>query len=209
MILQLRRLAPLLAALLLGVGTTAFAADRAPPPAIGDVMDRFNGVAVYFNGPVAHSGGISRAPDGYVYGLRYQCVEFIKRYYDQHLAHRMPRPTGNAREYFDPNVADGALNPARGLIQYRNGSAQAPQVDDILVFGPWPGNRFGHVGIVSAVGAEAIEIVQQNPGPRGHSRRLLPLLQRDGAVRVDHPWVLGWLRLPAGAAGAAPSENGP
>lgn len=174
-------------------------AVQADAPRIGDVVDTFNDVPVYYNGAISHASGVSRAPNGYVFGLRYQCVEFIKRYYYQRFGHRMPKPTGNARDYFDPGVADGALNPARGLLQYRNGSATAPRVEDILLYGPWPGNPYGHLAIVTAVDADSVEIIQQNPGPTGRSRRRYPLKVSDSGVRVDQPRVVGWLHLPGRA----------
>ena len=165
-------------------------------PAIGDVVDRLNGIPVYFNGAIAHSSGRNITVDGYNLGLRYQCVEFVKRYYYQRLKHRMPVATGNALNYFDAKVADGDLNKSRGLLQYRNGSSSAPQVEDILVFGPRPGNPYGHIAIVSAVNEASLEIIQQNPGAGGHSRQMFPLLRGESGVTVNHPRVLGWLRLP-------------
>lgn len=49
--------------------------------------------------------------DGYNVGLRYQCVEFVKRYYSlEHYAHRMPNSYGHAKDLFDPRVEDGAMN---------------------------------------------------------------------------------------------------
>lgn len=177
---------------------------EAAVPRVGDVVDTLNNVPVYYNGAIGHTNGVNRAADGYSFGLRYQCVEFIKRYYYQRFRHRMPKPTGNAREYFDASVADGALNPARGLLQYRNGSTQGPQAEDILVFGPWPGNPYGHMAIVSSVDANSVEIVQQNPGPNGRSRRRYPLLVSDGGARVDQPRILGWLHLPGRAAQPKP-----
>ncbi|TXI09542.1 MAG: CHAP domain-containing protein [Rhizobium sp.] len=182
---------------------------QAGAPRIGDIVDTFNGVPVYYNGAIGHVSGVNRAADGYVFGLRYQCVEFIKRYYYQRFGHRMPKPGGNARDYFDPDVADGALNPARGLLQYRNGSTQAPQLDDILLFGPWPGNPYGHLAIVTDVEATSIEIIQQNPGPNGHSRRRFPLVVGDKGVRVDQRRVVGWLHLPGRPAQAIPKPQLP
>lgn len=183
-----------------GLALAAVAARAGDAPRVGGIVDSFNDVPVYYNGAIGHTAGVHRAADGYVFGLRYQCVEFIKRYYYQRFGHRMPRPTGNARDYFDPKVADGALNPARGLLQYRNGSKQGPQTEDILLYGPWPGNPYGHMAIVSAVNADSIEIIQQNPGPAGHSRRVYPLRWSESGVRVEQPRVVGWLHLPGRAS---------
>ena len=69
-------------------------------PRIGDVIDSLNGVKVYYNGSnFAKSYGRNLAPDGYNLGLKYQCVEFVKRYYYQVYKHKMPNTQGNAREF--------------------------------------------------------------------------------------------------------------
>ncbi|MES2491362.1 MAG: CHAP domain-containing protein [Pseudomonadota bacterium] len=169
--------------------------DIATAPKIGDVVDRLNGIPVYFNGAIGHSNGRNITVDGYNLGLRYQCVEFVKRYYYQRLKHRMPNASGNAVQYFDAKVADGALNKSRGLLQYQNGSPTAPQLEDILVFGPRPGNPYGHIVIVSAVSESSLEFIQQNPGAGGRSRQTLALRRSESGVTVNHPRVLGWLRL--------------
>ncbi|GGY11859.1 CHAP domain-containing protein [Paludibacterium paludis] len=162
---------------------------------VGEPLDAFNGVAVYYNGGVQNVEGRTVAPDGYNLGLRYQCVEFVKRYYYQRFGHKMPNDKGHARDFFQPALANGAVNPERGLLQYRNGAGDLPREEDLIVFAPWVFNRYGHVAIVSAVDEDSIEIIQQNPGPFGTSRERLPLDSQTGAPRVAHDRVLGWLRL--------------
>lgn len=162
---------------------------------VGEVVDSLNGVSVHYNGGVGHTAGRNVA-GGYNVGLRWQCVEFVKRYYRERLGHAMPDPWGNAKDFFDPALGDGALDPRRGLVRYANGASVPPAPDDILVFGPWLLNRYGHVAIVSRADGDAVEIVQQNPGPFASSRETLPLVFHEGTWRLEHPRVLGWLRLP-------------
>lgn len=164
--------------------------------AVGARVDSLNGVDVFHNGGVAHVDGRNTTADGYNLGLRWQCVEFIKRYYFERFGHRMPDAFGHARDFFDPTLADGAFNPRRALLQFRNGGHALPAVDDIVVYAPWLLNRFGHVAIVSRVDANGIEIIQQNPGPFGPSREWHPLKQVDGRWQVGHERLLGWLRRP-------------
>jgi hypothetical protein len=162
----------------------------------GEVIDRFNGVAVYYNGAIDHDAGRNLAPDGYNLGLRWQCVEFVKRYYYEHYGHRMPEARGNAREFFDAGIRNGAMNPARGLLQFRNDGSALPQVGDIVVFDGWLANPYGHVAIVSQVDHEGMEVVQQNPGPFGVSRERFAVGMVDGQPRLAARRLLGWLRLP-------------
>jgi surface antigen len=168
--------------------------DWNPRYRVGQEIDRLNGVVVFYNGGVGHSTGRNLAPDGYNLGIKYQCVEFVKRYYYEHLNHKMPDSYGHAKQFYDAALADGAFNTQRGLLQYTNGSASAPRADDLLVFGPSLFNRYGHVAIVSAVTDSDIEIVQQNSGPFGSSRERSSIVSQDGRWRCENSRVLGWLR---------------
>lgn len=164
--------------------------------AAGTQIDELNGVAIFYNGGVNQSHGRNLSPDGYNIGLKYQCVEFVKRYYLERLGHQMPDAFGHARSFFDPALGDGALNEKRGLLQFRNGSVTAPAPDDIVVFGPSLFNPYGHVAIIADVNPYAIVIAQQNAGPVHSSRESIPLIRQPGGYRVDNDRVLGWLRLP-------------
>ena len=165
-----------------------------PFRSVGQPIDQLNGVIVYYNGPVDHCAERNLAPNGYNLGIKHQCVEFVKRYYFEHLHHEMPDSFGHAREFFDPAIADGASNPKRALVQYTNGSRSWPQVDDLLVFGPTFFNEYGHVAIVSAVTDSTVEIVQQNPGQFGSSRETLRLSFESGLWWYKDNHLLGWLR---------------
>ncbi|MBE1237471.1 CHAP domain-containing protein [Phaeovibrio sulfidiphilus] len=161
----------------------------------GEEIDRLNGVAVHYNGGINQASGRNLSPDGYNYGLRWQCTEFVRRYYDQALGHRMPDTWGDARSLFDPALESGALNPARGLIQYTNGTSGPPAVNDLVIFAPRLLRPWGHAAIVSAAAGDAVEIVQQNPGPFSPSREVLALDCTAGACALPDG-ILGWLRLP-------------
>jgi hypothetical protein len=162
---------------------------------VGQEIDRLNGVVVYHNGRVGHTAGRNQAADGYNLGLKYQCVEFVKRYYYERLNHKMPDSFGHAKEFFDPVLPDGAWNSRRGLLQFANGGRSKPRPDDLLVFGPSLWNRYGHVAIVSAVTDSTVEIVQQNAGPFGPSRENIQLLSENGRWRLKNSRILGWLRV--------------
>lgn len=162
---------------------------------VGEVVDSLNGVPVYYNGAVANTGKRHLAADGYNYGLRWQCVEFVKRYYYDYLHHKMPDTYGHAKDFFDATLADGALNKKRNLIQYKNGSKVAPAENDLLVFDSHSFNPYGHVAIVSKVSEEEIELIQQNPGPTAPSRETYTVVEKDGKWTIDRDDLLGWLRL--------------
>ena len=160
----------------------------------GTLIDSLNGVKVYYNGSIKHVEGRSLSLDQYNFGLKYQCVEFVKRYYYEHLDHQMPDAYGHAKDFFIPNLTDGALNSQRALTQYRNPSQVQPQVNDLLVYAPTLFNPYGHVAIVARVQTNAIEIIQQNPGRWGHSRQRYQLSQENGQWLIHKKRILGWLR---------------
>jgi surface antigen len=160
----------------------------------GMPIDSFNGVFVYYNGETTNVYGRNYAPDGYNLGLKYQCVEFAKRYYYQYLNHKMPDSYGNARDFFDPQVVDGGMNTARDLRQYTNPGSTRPEISDLVVLEGTTSNPYGHVAIISRVDATRIEIIQQNAGPYGRSRVEYNLYYQEGKWRIDSQRIMGWLR---------------
>ena len=158
---------------------------------VGREIDSYRGVSVYDNGLLFfRSHGKNYSPDGYYFGQKWQCVEFIKRFYYQAKGHRMPDVMGHAKSFFDENLPDGALNPRRGLVQYRNGSTNKPCPDDLIVFAD---TKFGHVAIITAVGGNSLEIIQQNI--LSGTRRKFSLVTSNGHYFVTVPrQPAGWLR---------------
>ena len=160
----------------------------------GMPIDSFNGVFVYYNGETTNVWGRNIAPDGYNIGLKYQCVEFVKRYYYYYLNHKMPDSYGDARDFFDNAVVDGGINEARNLRQYKNPGSTKPEVNDLIVLEGTTTNPYGHVAIISKVDASKIEIIQQNSGPYGKSRVEYNLTYQDGKWKIDNQRLMGWLR---------------
>jgi hypothetical protein len=158
---------------------------------VGKTLDRYRGVPVYDNGLFFfRSYGRNYSKDGYYYGQKWQCVEFIKRFYCDAKGHKMPDLMGHARSFFDEAISDGALNPRRGLVQYRNGLSEKPRPDDLLVF---TDTKYGHVGIVTETGENFMEIIQQNI--LAHTRQRLSLVVSNGHFFVTEPRrPAGWLR---------------
>ena len=161
---------------------------------IGQQIDSLNGVFVFYNGGIANVTGRNTTKDGYNLGLKYQCVEFVKRYYYEHLNHKMPDSYGHAKDFYDKTLSDGQKNKKRNLYQYKNPSQTKPKVDDLLIFDGTTSNKYGHVAIVSNVTDNEIEIIQQNPGMFGKSRVFFLLDNKDGKWKLKNDRILGWLR---------------
>ncbi len=160
---------------------------------VGRAIDSLDGVTVFYNGGVDHVLERNIASDGYNLGLKYQCVEFVKRYYYEHFGHKMPDSYGNAKDFFDQNLTDGQKNTKRDLIQYTNPSTHRPEKGDIVVFKGTLLNRYGHVAIISDVNDQSIEIVQQNPGPFRPSREKFFLHHENDMWKIGQSNILGWL----------------
>lgn len=161
---------------------------------VGEQIDSLNGVYVYHNGGVDNISGRNKTSDGYNLGLKYQCVEFVKRYYYEHLNHKMPETYGHAKDFFITNLSDGKRNTQRNLIQYTNPSGTKPKADDLLIFEGSTFNKFGHVAIVSQVTDMNIEIIQQNSGPLGRTRETIKIEYKNGKWEIKESRILGWLR---------------
>jgi surface antigen len=148
-------------------------------------------VEVYFNGEdYTENHGKSYSKDGYYYGYKWQCVEFIKRYFYDAKGHKMPDIYGNAKDFYDENVEHGKLNEKRGLVQYKNGEGEKPKTGDLIVF---TDTTYGHVVIVTEVTDKYIEVIQQNMGKSSRDR--FDLNYKYGKYHVGGKRVpAGWLR---------------
>jgi surface antigen len=162
---------------------------------VGQALDSLNGVKVYYNGGVGHTGKRNVSEDGYNIGLTYQCVEFVKRYYYQYYHHKMPDSYGNAKDFFDNSIKDGSISTKRDLVQFKNPSKLKPTIGDLVIFDGTVGNPYGHVAIISQVTNNSIEIIQQNPGPFASSRVILGLDSSSTGFNIQQSKLLGWLRM--------------
>lgn len=162
---------------------------------VGQALDSLNGVKVYYNGGVGHTGKRNVSADGYNIGLTYQCVEFVKRYYYEFYHHKMPDSYGNAKDFFDSSVKDGDISVKRDLIQCTNPSKLKPAIGDLVIFDGTAGNPYGHVAIISDVTNRYIEIIQQNPGPFASSRIVLGLDSSSTGFTIQESRLLGRLRM--------------
>ncbi|TGE31364.1 CHAP domain-containing protein [Desulfosporosinus sp. Sb-LF] len=174
----------------LGIGLHFFFRTPLIEPSPGKIMDSYRSVPVYYNN-LDHTNEKREtfSYDGYYYGLKWQCVEYVKRFYYVAKQHRMPNGFGDAKDFFDPSVPQGGLNQQRGLVQYKNEGTEKPKPDDILVFTNPP---YGHVAIVTKVTPDTVEVIQQN---RKNSRQVFALI-----VKNHHYFIgtsskpVGWLR---------------
>jgi hypothetical protein len=164
----------------------------------GQTLGEANGVKAYFNASdTGNQGRNQLVKDGkveYDYGLKWQCVEFIRRYLYDVKGHAFT-DRGHAKEYFNAGVEDGGSY--RGLTQYTNdltqGSQSKPQVHDLIVMSY---GDTGHVASVIDVADDYITIAQQNVGTQFTDTLKLSSVGsgKDKRWKLKEPRVYGWLR---------------
>jgi hypothetical protein len=133
-------------------------------------------------------------------GLRWQCVEFARRwlletqgvvYGDVDVAADIWSKTTTVTR-----VADGQRLPFRAHL---NGSSEAPKVGDLLVYSREYLNT-GHVAVVTAVDREVdrVEVAEQNfrneKWPDSYARRI-DVVKKGGRFWVLDPYLIGWKRV--------------
>jgi hypothetical protein len=133
-------------------------------------------------------------------GIKWQCVEFARRwlldnrgvvYGDVDTAsdiwNKIP---------FVTRVADGRQFP---LQPYLNGSSEAPQVGDLLIYAREYLNT-GHVAVVIEVDLKSgiIKVAEQNflnrQWPANYARQI-DVIFKDGKYWLLDPYLLGWKRV--------------
>ena len=172
-------------------GKSLLSGEIIKEPEIGTALDSLNGVPVYYNGLDYTLGyGKHFAKDRYYYGQKWQCVEFVKRYYHDHYQHKMPNVYGHAKDFFSPQISHGQLNPDRDLVQFYNGKETKPRIGDLVVF---QNSTYGHVAIIAKVENSFVELIQQNI--LGKPRERLPFTQKNNKYIIGNSYQpVGWLR---------------
>lgn len=133
----------------------------------GKVLGSYNGTIIYSNGNTSiWNKPYNKAnAGGYNTGIKWQCVEFVNRYYFEHYNMKIRIEGKHANQYY-------STANQRGLVAYPNGGSEPPKVGDIICFGGGPkdkdGNQFGHVALITEVSGSKIRVAQQNVGVSTH-----------------------------------------
>jgi len=166
----------------------------------GTPIGSLDGVEAYLNSHVPNIQPRHYSTDGkrYEYGLEWECVEFIRRYYYDTFKIEFAPRSGHAAAYFNSSAEQGGAN--RGLQQYKNGGNMRPQYQDIVVMGPNAFSGVGHIAIVASASANSFTVAQQNVGTSflqefkieeniSHGEKTYRTTQAYSAYNI-----LGWMR---------------
>lgn len=201
---MMKRSALIFCALLVFIAGMASTGGSIEIASCGTTLASFAGVPARSNltNPDDSCGG--RA----TYGLQYQCVEYVRRFY--HLVKGIETREGMMNKRWNGNANTFFRTAAeKELDAFENGGSVPPRPEDILTF---QGGPYGHVAIITLVADDHIEFVEQNFSPTGTGRLAYnPLTNRVENRRSGGEIfkVEGWLRpqserntLPKGPAEA-------
>ncbi len=154
----------------------------------GNVLTLLDGIPVYSN-----AGNINNGCDG-TYGILYQCVELVQRYFAKRWGYSAV--WGGVEAASDMR----AHHPA-GIVFVPNGGSPGPREGDALLF---YGGSFGHVALVQSVDRHTgqIIVVEENWSSTGEAR--LPIYADNTIAIRDSAYgsytVAGWLHSPKNMA---------
>ncbi len=158
----------------------------------GRVLTKLDGVPVYSNAGDINNGC------GSTYGISYQCVELVQRYFSIRW--------GYATIWQGVGAAvDMRLHHPRGIVFTPNGGSVGPRTGDAIVF---YGGSFGHVALVAGVDRRArrLDIVEENWSETGTASLTM---YADGTLGIRDSTlgsyvVAGWLHSMQNAGSALP-----
>jgi surface antigen len=166
-------------------------------PPCGTVLATYRGVAAKSNGE--YQGKPKSCDVRGTYGLQYQCVEYVKRFYAQALSVDTSDWSADAVDFF-------ARAKSFGLMSFPNEKSSSPPApDDIIVF---DNGGLGHVAIVLSVSGSVVTCIEQNWSSTGFAA--LQLNQQNGlySIQPRGPYqVLGWLRRASNQVVFQPGPN--
>ena len=159
----------------------------------GNVVGTFDNVSAYSNGSVSNVSNEYNYYNSTNTGMKWQCVEYVNRYYLAKFNKNIRVAGHNAIDYF-PNAQ------SHGLTAIPNNGSQAPKVGDIVCSN---GGSYGHTAIIREVGSNYVKVIQQNWYNNSNDNSVQLTYSNQNGVHsignfsASYP-VVGWLTLPSG-----------
>lgn len=171
----------------------AVLAGNAVAQSFGAVVGSFSGVTAYSNGSTRYYSGINNFVGGYNVGVKWQCVEFCRRFYLQ--VYGVYLPLGyNANQWYGNGM---------GLNRHANGGTTPPRVGDVLCWN-------GHIAIIREVGSNYVAVIQQNYWNNGGDNRFVVGMSTAGGRytinSVSGMACQGWLSRSGAGGGTVTVE---
>lgn len=162
----------------------------------GTNLGNYNGVISYSNGSGGYVSNLYNYVNGTNTGMKWQCVEYVNRYYLIQKSLDIRIAGQNAVDYY-PNAS------ARGLISYQNQGNTSPEIGDVLCFSGGNPN-YGHVAIIREIGSNYLKVIQQNVSQTSNDANYnINMTVSGGQYNVSGSTIgsgyscQGWLRKPS------------
>jgi|GEM_PF-1353497 len=159
---------------------------------------RYRNVPAYSNCGNRSRAGSCRGCSSNCCGYKWQCVEYIERFYKVVFGFCSMRGSGNANQIHN----NRSHYCTKKLLRFENGGSEPPRPDDII---SWSGGRYGHIGIIREVGADYIVIIHQNftDTKKDAATRLVMTVSENNGSKTYHVHsilrngrTIGWMRHP-------------
>ena len=133
-------------------------------------------------------------------GLKWQCVEFARRWLLLQCSCTFPSVADAAEMWLEithvERVTDGQHLPVK---KHPNGSSTKPKCGAFLLYPRGEEIPFGHIAVICQVGENFIRVVEQNYQFRywrGDFSREIPMIYRDGGYFLeDYYQIYGWMDI--------------
>ncbi|CCD11738.1 unnamed protein product, partial [Trypanosoma congolense IL3000] len=120
------------------------------------------GVPAYSNKHDLYFSG-ERSIDGNLFcGFKYQCVEFARRWLYEAKGLVLPDVDWAIHIFELTNVFDAETAGAVPCVRVKNGTAEKPVVDSLLIYPVDDDAAFGHVAVITEVSDTWVRIADQN-----------------------------------------------
>lgn len=169
-------------------------------PALSNGSDQWGDNDCGTDIPTPCAIGVDDSTNTCSYGDRYQCVEYVRRFYSlrQDTTQRVDTSGWiglNAANFINVDSSGNVSSPLNGFTAFANNGTTLPLPDDMIVFS---GGGFGHIAIVESVTSSNVNIIEQNWNTQGlYSLTISPstntIENRIGGGGTIFT-VVGWLR---------------
>lgn len=147
------------------------------------------------------------------YGLHWQCVEYVKRFYSLRSDVLQRVDTSgwdyDAVGFLTTNSGGGVSTPLKGFTAFPNDGSSLPMADDIIVF---KYGSEGHVAIVVGLnGSTSVDIIEENFSVTGLATLTISPVTNKIEDRIGahgaHFVIVGWLRPSSSVSATGPTAH--
>ena len=145
----------------------------------------------------------NRDLQGFFTGVKWQCVEFARRWLLHRKGLMLPDVYFAAHLFLIPHVFDAATFNPVPVRSVRNGAPEPPQADSLIIYSTQYNSFPGHVGVITEVGKDYVRVADQNrffhkwEGEFSHEFPLEKDTKGNYHIIDKHETVLGWVLFPA------------